>query len=614
MYEIASLSKVVRHDVQTEVKVPAQNGRKAYSYFRNASAVKKGAAGVGAALAIGGLTAAAIALRKKSEESNALPAPVGVLTPIVAPQSTASRAGEFAKKAAIKAGRVAGGAVLNAAGAVVIGQVSGRVIKEAVKDRRSPEQKAAAWKQKEEEEREGREARYAAFLQSDPRATAKDNIEYQEGMAQRVVERVRGEELAPLIEQDVSKYLKEVEVAEKDLLSKMSRPDRLPPPKPRLEVGGALAPVNQPQTTTPPIPDRLPYNPRAPKVSTSGLTFAASEPSAQPQKPKFVQVAGQAGAALGRLYRQSKERDRMARENLANNTVDLNKVAEGVGRGARSVLSAVEGFARKAKQRVSEDIQTIDIKAEEVKESKASEDLKGVQTNALPEGGKRKPGRPKTKFTPKDFISPDSKRARNNSIYMRIDSFVDRLRKDTQIEVKVPAQNGRKAYSYFREGNEGEVGSPRIPSRKIVAGVGGAIAAAGLAGLAAIALRNRSEAMKTVAPDAKPKKAIDIKKDIVIPSVIGASKIVLTAELVKGLNGVVSKVRGVKPSVKEESKTVPDLKAPKPDPSGKETITPEESAKVDPVVEVPSLPAEPEESKVVAPKRGRKPRAVKQAS
>lgn len=59
---------------------------------------------------------------------------------------------------------------------------------------------------------------------------------------------------------------------------------------------------------------------------------------------------------------------------------------------------------------------------------------------------------------------------------------------DARIEVKVPASQGRKAYSYFREGAEGEQGSSRRSSRKIAAGVGGAITAAGLAGLAAILL------------------------------------------------------------------------------------------------------------------------------
>lgn len=67
------------------------------------------------------------------------------------------------------------------------------------------------------------------------------------------------------------------------------------------------------------------------------------------------------------------------------------------------------------------------------------------------------------------------------------------VRNDARIEVKVPAAQGRKAYSYFREGGEGEEGSPLRSSRKIATGVGGAIAAAGLAGLAAIAIkRNES--------------------------------------------------------------------------------------------------------------------------
>ena len=34
MYAIAALSKIVRKDARIEVKVPAAQGRKAYSYFR----------------------------------------------------------------------------------------------------------------------------------------------------------------------------------------------------------------------------------------------------------------------------------------------------------------------------------------------------------------------------------------------------------------------------------------------------------------------------------------------------------------------------------------------------------------------------------------------------
>ena len=70
MYAIAALSKIVRKDARIEVKVPAVQGRKAYSYFREGSeeetrtARSRKVAGIGGAIALGGLAAAAIALRQ----------------------------------------------------------------------------------------------------------------------------------------------------------------------------------------------------------------------------------------------------------------------------------------------------------------------------------------------------------------------------------------------------------------------------------------------------------------------------------------------------------------------------------------------------------------------
>ena len=59
------------------------------------------------------------------------------------------------------------------------------------------------------------------------------------------------------------------------------------------------------------------------------------------------------------------------------------------------------------------------------------------------------------------------------------------VRHDARIEVKVPAAKGKKAYSYFREGGEGEKKSSGVGKK--VALVGGGLALAGL-GAAAIAM------------------------------------------------------------------------------------------------------------------------------
>jgi hypothetical protein len=49
----------------------------------------------------------------------------------------------------------------------------------------------------------------------------------------------------------------------------------------------------------------------------------------------------------------------------------------------------------------------------------------------LPQGNKRG-RRPKTKFGSKDVVNPEDKQVRNNSIYMRIDGFIDQLREDAK--------------------------------------------------------------------------------------------------------------------------------------------------------------------------------------
>lgn len=88
------------------------------------------------------------------------------------------------------------------------------------------------------------------------------------------------------------------------------------------------------------------------------------------------------------------------------------------------------------------------------------------------------------------------------------------VRKDARIEVKVPAAQGRKAYSYFREGGEGEEGSPRRSSRKIAAGVGGAIAVGGLAAAAIAMRRNESNQGGLQSPALVLPKAEEMQKAI----------------------------------------------------------------------------------------------------
>ena len=88
------------------------------------------------------------------------------------------------------------------------------------------------------------------------------------------------------------------------------------------------------------------------------------------------------------------------------------------------------------------------------------------------------------------------------------------VRKDARIEVKVPAAQGRKAYSYFREGGEGEEGSPRRSSRKIAAGVGGAIAGGGLAAAAIAMRRNESNQGGLQSPALVLPKAEEMQKAI----------------------------------------------------------------------------------------------------
>ena len=68
----------------------------------------------------------------------------------------------------------------------------------------------------------------------------------------------------------------------------------------------------------------------------------------------------------------------------------------------------------------------IDVESEEVKDPKEQKRLKGFASKVLSEGKKRGRGRPKTKFTPKDFVDPQNKR--EESLYSRIDSFISLLK------------------------------------------------------------------------------------------------------------------------------------------------------------------------------------------
>ena len=72
------------------------------------------------------------------------------------------------------------------------------------------------------------------------------------------------------------------------------------------------------------------------------------------------------------------------------------------------------------------------------------------------------------------------------------------VRHDARIEVKVPAAKGKKAYSYFREGGEGEKKSSGVGKKAAL--IGGGLALAGL-GAAAIAMsRKKTETGGVVAP------------------------------------------------------------------------------------------------------------------
>lgn len=130
------------------------------------------------------------------------------------------------------------------------------------------------------------------------------------------------------------------------------------------------------------------------------------------------------------------------------------------------------------------------------------------------------------------------------------------VRNDARIEVKVPATQGRKAYSYFREGVEEEKGSPRKSSRKIAAGVGGAITAAGLVGLAAIyANRKKTSEKESVIAAKKPDlevKVADPKKrssNIVRNTAIGR---LVAARVGKGLYDYSKREKKTKEPVLEE--------------------------------------------------------------
>jgi hypothetical protein len=431
-----------RLDAQVEVKVPAQNGRKAYSYYRNVGIAKKGAAGIGAALTLGGLGAAAIAMRKKPEESKALRTPVEVPAPVVAPQSTASRVGEFAKKAAIRTGET----VATLAGSIAVNKAVSFAVKKAV----------SKITEKPEESGEARRARYAAEDAAEEEAYEQRKAAKKNKTTEREPLKLTDFEDAPRMSGD------KTDESIRQAVIKGNRPappDRLPSPKPKVQVGGALVPVNKPEAATPPPLTRLPYNPPAPKVSTGGLTVTAGESGensgsaiAKPQKTLLTKVSGSAGAALGRLVRKGREgweRDRQAGgiSSLPDKEYDVNQLAYKAGQKTRSVAksaaykagqgtrSAAESVANFAQSFYSTFVENKanDVQAEEVKEpSKVQRKLGGITIKALPQGGKRKLGRPKTKFGPKDFIKPEDKQVRNNSVYMRIDSLVEQIREDAK--------------------------------------------------------------------------------------------------------------------------------------------------------------------------------------
>ena len=509
---------IEKQDAQVEVKVPAQNGRKGYSYFRNASAIKKGVAGAGAALALGGLAAAAIALRKKPEESNALPAPVEPPDPVIVPPSTASRVGEFAKKAAIGTGKTVAGVATSLAISKGISYATAPTIEKIRNKQYEAAQSSRAAK---------REAEIAAAedvaerRRSNPRSFASDNRDFQEMMAKRAVRRVLGGERRVVGTEAFEKTFKEeVDKKSEALMESMVTVDRLPSLKPKIEVGGALTTTVKPQSATPPPPTSLPYRTPTPKPSSSALTIAPSESGentgnaiAKPQKTLLTKVSGSAGAALGRLVRKGKEgweRDRQAGgiSSFQDKEYDVNQLANKAGKGTRSVAESVANFAQSFYSTFVDKDNAIDVKAEEVKEPATQKRIRGVTIRALPQGGKRGRGRPKTKFAPKDFINPENKR--QESLYSRIDSFIQSLEMnsmtytssdlpiyvqenmDAQITVKVPATANRKAYEYTK--NTG--GSSATPKRKANVGLGvGLVAgsAAILGGLAATAAAKKGE-------------------------------------------------------------------------------------------------------------------------
>ena len=69
------------------------------------------------------------------------------------------------------------------------------------------------------------------------------------------------------------------------------------------------------------------------------------------------------------------------------------------------------------------------------------------------------------------------------------------VRHDARIEVKVPAAKGKKAYSYFREGGEGEKKSSGVGKK--VALVGGGLALAGLGAAAIVMSRKKTDTKRS---------------------------------------------------------------------------------------------------------------------
>ena len=82
MFGADALSRIVRLDTKIEVKVPAKQGRKAYSYFREGAEDEKKSSGrgkkialIGGGLVLAGLGAAAIAMNSKKTEANSVTIP-----------------------------------------------------------------------------------------------------------------------------------------------------------------------------------------------------------------------------------------------------------------------------------------------------------------------------------------------------------------------------------------------------------------------------------------------------------------------------------------------------------------------------------------------------------